>query len=445
MDKILKHKRELKVLSEKLSAIVDAEGDRTSEEITESNAILDQIDELSAKIETLERAEKTRASLSDNVETTAVDDSEVRSPKIESVQPEPFKSLGEWMQAIAAEDMPPDLRLGGATVANWRRRFRELRAGTPSGSSEAIPSEGGFLVKTDQSSEVLKRVHEAGILANRCRRLQISSDANTIKIPGVDESSRADGSRFGGVRGYWVDEADQVTSSKPKFRLIQLTLNKLAALYYATDEVLQDAALLESLASDAFVQEMAFKLDDAIYNGDGSGKPLGVLNANALVSVTKETGQAATTIEYENIAKMYSRLWARSRSNAVWYANQDIIPQILTMSLAVGTGGVPVYLPANGAAGRPFDTLMGLPIIFNEFSATLGTVGDIALLDLSQYFIAEKGGIQTAQSIHLRFDYNEQVFRWVYRIDGQPAWNTALTPFKGTNTQSPYIVVATRS
>jgi HK97 family phage major capsid protein len=80
-----------------------------------------------------------------------------------------------------------------------------------------------------------------------------------------------------------------------------------------------------------------------------------------------------------------------------------------------------------------------------EYCATLGTVGDLVLADMSQYAVIEKGGLQQATSIHVAFVTDETAFRAVYRLDGQPKWRTPLTPFKGSNTLSPFVTLATRS
>jgi HK97 family phage major capsid protein len=151
-------------------------------------------------------------------------------------------------------------------------------------------------------------------------------------------------------------------------------------------------------------------------------------------------------VVYENVLNMWSRMWARSRANAVWLVNQDVEPQLYTMALNVGTGGAPVYLPAAGASAAPYATLFGRPVIHVEYCATMGTTGDILLMDFSQYALADKGGIQSAMSMHVNFLYDETVFRFVYRVDGQPLWNAALTPASGSaNTLSPYVALATRS
>ena len=361
-------------------------------------------------------------------------------PDVESAQAHPKKqerkweSFGQFLMAVQRASMP-----GGYVDP----RLMEQRA---TGLNEGVPSDGGFLVQQDFVSELFNRTYSMGEIVRRCRRFPISSNANGLKMNAVAETSRAAGSRWGGIRGYWKAEGAVKTASAPEFRQITLDLKKLAVRVYATDELLQDAAALESVVSQGASEEIMYMTEDAVVNGTGAGQPLGIMNAVAKVSVAKETNQAATTLVYENVLKMWSRLWARSRPNAVWLINQDVEPELYTMALNVGTGGAPVYLPAAGASAAPYATLFGRPVIPVEYCATLGTSGDIILADFSQYALADKGGIQSAMSMHVNFLYDETVFRFVYRVDGQPLWNAALTPATGsTNTLSPFVVLDTRS
>jgi len=287
--------------------------------------------------------------------------------------------------------------------------------------------------------------HETGLLTSRVRRVPVSANANGLTMNAVAETDRATGSRWGGVRAYWREEAGTVTATMPKFRTMKLQLNSLMGLCYATDELLADTTALGSIIQQAFSEEFAFLLDDAIIRGSGNGQPQGILISGAFVSVAKEAGQAAATIYWENVLKMWARLWARSRTNAVWYIHQDILPQLATMAFPIGVGGVPVYLPATGAAGSMYSTLFGRPIIEIEHAAALGTQGDIMLLDLSQYLMIDKAGLDAAQSIHVRFIYGENTFRFVLRTDGQALWNLPLTLNNSSNTVSPFVVLDTRA
>jgi hypothetical protein len=51
---------------------------------------------------------------------------------------------------------------------------------------------------------------------------------------------------------------------------------------------------------------------------------------------------------------MWSRMWSRSRKNAVWLINQDCEPQLNQLGQAVGTGGRSVYLPPGGLSAAPY-------------------------------------------------------------------------------------------
>jgi len=173
--------------------------------------------------------------------------------------------------------------------------------------------------------------------------------------------------------------------------------------------------------------------------------PLGILKSPALITVPKTASQTADTVTFNNVLDMWSRCRARNRINAAWYINQEIEPQLSKMSFTIGTEGVPVYLPAGGASVTGYSTLFGRPVIPIEQAAALGDLGDIMLLDLNEYLLIDKGGINAASSIHVRFLYDESVFRFIYRVDGQPKRKKPLTPYKGASTLSPFIVLAERA
>lgn len=342
-----------------------------------------------------------------------------------------FRSLGEQMMAVYRASQP------GARSIDTRLTTRAA-----SGLNETNPSDGGFLVQKDFVGDLLKRAYDTGILASKIRKISISTNANGLKINAIDEDSRKNGSRYGGIQTYWEGEADQITGSKPKFRQIELSLKKLTGLCYVTDELMQDAHALETVIKQAFADEFGFKLDDAILGGSGAGQPLGILKSKALVEVQKEAGQT-DKICVENITKMYSRLPSKSKTKAVWFINPEIEPSLYTLKI----GETPVYVPAGGLSAKPYGTLLGLPVIPIEHCSELGETGDIILVDLDEYLGIDKGGngIDTASSIHVRFLYDENVFRFIFRFDGQPLWNKACAPYKGAASISPFVALAKRN
>jgi HK97 family phage major capsid protein len=350
----------------------------------------------------------------------------------------PYESLGEFLRDVRNAEIP-----GGRV----NKRLHETRAA--SGLSEAVPSDGGYTVQSDFATQLIEDAYKTGKLAPLCNTFELSTNSNRIEINGIDETSRATGSRWGGIRGYWLDEAAEKTKSAPKFRKIKLKLNKLIGLCYATDELLEDSSMLEGVIRRGFASEFGFLIDDSIINGTGVGQPLGIINAGCLVTQAKESGQSAATIVYENLINMWSRLLPGSEQNAVWLYNKDCLPQLATMSVD-GSGNSPIFQVGTGAAsagsrGPVPATIFGRPAFPMEQCQTLGTAGDIYLADFSNYVLARKGGVQAAMSIHVRFIYDESVFRFVVRLDGQPAHSSAITPFKGSNSLSAFINLATRS
>lgn len=363
--------------------------------------------------------------------------------------PQKFASFAEQLQAVARAEKGGfvDPRLVGE-----RSNGTIIQAGA-TGMSESIGPDGGFLVQTDFAGTLMQNMWDQGEITSRIRRITVGPNSNGITMNGIDEVSRANGSRWGGVQSFWTAEAGLKTASQPRFKKIKMELDKLTALVYATDELLQDTDALQSYLSQVVQDEMDFRVEDAIINGAGAGAPLGILNSGALITVAKDTSQASGTLLSSNFAKMWARLPPRSRANAVWLINSDVEPLLWALYMPIknvaGTenvGGIatPIVFSPPGTNGNQYGTLMGRPVIPVEYCAALNTPGDIILADLSQYLGIDKGGMTTDSSIHVRFIYDETVFRFVYRFNGQPIFTTPVTPYRGNTIQSPFVVLGSR-
>lgn len=434
MKTLTQYREDLVALREK-SAQVDAKAtnenrDLNEQEIAYKSEVQDRIDAIYKIVSTMERDSAQAALLEKPEEPKTVEKNKKMNIEAfeEKGKRDRFSSLGEQISAIMQAGSP-----GGKT---------DPRLYNATGLNETTPSDGGFLVQTDFSQELIKQVWETAKIARLCRKVTISGNANSTVINGLDETSRATGSRYGGIRGYWAAEAGEKTASKPKFRNIELNLKKLIGLCYATDEVLADASQLEGIIREGFVSEFGFLLDDAIINGTGAGQPLGILNSGCLVTTAQETSQGAKTIVPLNVLKMWSSLFADSRQSAVWLINQELEPYLHSMRWTDSNSIWPVYLPPGGFSGSPYGTLFGRPVIPCEQCQAPDTKGDFYLGDFSNgYILAEKGGIQSDMSIHVRFVYDESLFRFVMRVDGQPVRASALSPYKGTASSLSHFVV----
>jgi HK97 family phage major capsid protein len=342
-----------------------------------------------------------------------------------------FRSLGEFASCVRNA-------VGGQGADP---RLRVLAAAPTTQSQEAVGADGGYLVPPDFRTNILQKVQgEDSLLALTDQQ---TTTGNSITLP-IDDTTPWQAT--GGVQVYWESEGGVMTQSKVALQSNVIRANKLSALVPVTDELLEDSSSLSSYLSRKVPDKMTYKINDAILNGSGAGKPIGIFGAAATVTQTKEGAQVADTVVYNNIVKMWSRMYAPLRRKAVWIVNQDIEPQLATMTVpaAAGVSG-PAYLPPGGLAASPNGTLMGRPIIYSEAAAAVGDVGDIALVDFSQYLsLTKTGGIKSDVSIHLWFDYGLTAFRFTMRVGGQPWWPSAITRAKSALPLSFAVVLEAR-
>jgi HK97 family phage major capsid protein len=337
----------------------------------------------------------------------------------------PFKNIADNFNAIKAFET--------SKGRQEHPRLKALKAIT--GGGEAVPSDGGFLLDPELSAEFLKPVHADGPFASKARKLSTAKLYGWIN--GVNETSRVNGSRWGGVLGYRVAEGDSITASKPAFRRINWELKKYVAAVYSTDELLADAPLFNSIAAQAVREEIGFMLEDDIVNGTGVGGPLGLLQSPARIDVTRLD---ANLIQHADILKMWQRLSPPLRGGAAWFINSEAEPQLDALTFTSGTTGI--LSPYVSYSPDGVMKIKGRPVYVSEHCAALGTKGDIFLANMGEYYLFEhSAGQQLASSIHVAFLTDQSVFRVTYRVDGLSSWASALTPYKGTNTQSPFIAL----
>ena len=306
---------------------------------------------------------------------------------------------------------------------------------------EGQGDQGGFLVPEEFRAQIMMLALEDAIIRPRATIIPMTRE--TMAIPTVRDTSHAS-TVHGGVRAYWTPENTASTASEPTFSQARLNAEKLAGHTQLSMELNEDSAIaIEALLTQMYGNAVAYFEDDAFITGTGAGQPTGILNAAALVTVAKETSQAASTIVWENVVKMFARMLPQSMGNAVWIANNDTIPQLATMSLSVGTGGSAIWLQ-NGQGALP-TSILGRPIIYTEKAETLGTAGDLYLADIRQYLIGDRRSLMIANSPHFAFTSDQMTWKFTHRVAGRPWLDSALTPRNGTNTLSPFVNLATRA
>lgn len=370
---------------------------------------------------------------------------ETATESIEVIDPK-YQSFGEFIKDVILAGRDSDegaerrLQQRGHKVEGGMDVERRAAAG----ASEAVMADGGFLLQPDWANTILQRAYQESAVLRRCNTWTVQK--NAIKIPAIDETSRTDGNRFGGARGYWMNEADTLTGSKPRIRNMELYPKKLGVLCYETSELMDDLGALQQYVITILGKEVAFKVTDAIILGDGAGKPQGIMNSPALISIARSSGNV---IAATDVLGMLKRFWVGSRTDKngytidgnladgpkpAWFCHSDTVDQLAQCVIAVGGGGSLAFL-----LNPETMNMMSFPVIPIEQCLSLGTKGDLILADLNEYQLAWRNPGQLDVSMHVKFTNDEQALRLIVRVDGQGGWSTPVTPMNGTNTQSPFV------
>lgn len=339
-----------------------------------------------------------------------------------------------------------DFAMSVMAAGQGRGIDQRLQAALSTYGSEGVGADGGFAVPPDFRQTIADMVTGEESLFGRCDASPTSS--NSVTVP-VDETTPWGTT---GVRVYSRAEAAAMTQSKPALKEITVRLNEIYALVPLTDELIEDAPLMARLVATKAAEAMDFAITNYIINGTGAGQPLGIMNAPCLVTVGKESSQAADTVHAKNIRKMYSRMPARARSQAVWLCHSDVESALMELGFQIGnpeqnsfTGGVPLFVPPGGLSANPYSTLLGRPVITTEACGAIGDLGDIIFAYLPGYFLPYKaGGIRSDVSMHLWFDQATTAFRWTFRLGGQPWLSAAISRKNGSNTLSHFITLEAR-
>lgn len=449
MNRLQKLLARLAELKDQAGALTDAASE-AGRDLTDAEAR--QVDELLAEAEAMTPQIDRERRLVALAETTASSGNRRSAPQQPSTAPSALEG-----QHVAAPHLTQDIRnrWEWPTVQAYARAVRDAAGGRvdprlinapTTYGAEQSGADGGFAVPPDFRATIMSLITGEGSWLSQVDAMP--TDSNSITIP-VDEDPQWGSSS--GIRVYTRAEAGDYNASKPLVRQWKTDLTTIYAFVPMTDELLEDAPLLQNMLTTKAAEKIDFKINDLILNGIGGANPLGILNSPSVVNVAAEGSQTAATINQANILKMWSRCAAPQRASAVWLINQDCEPQIHALGQVISSvsgtavSGAPMFMAPGGMVSAPNGTLLGRPIVVTEACQTLGTRGDIVLAYLKGYGAAYKSsGLKSDVSMHLYFDSGHTAFRWSFRFGGQPWLSTPIARKNGSNTLSHFVALANR-
>lgn len=280
-------------------------------------------------------------------------------------------------------------------------------------SPATYSSSGGYLVPPEISSELIVLREQAAVVRSLCSA--VSVDSSSIQIAAVTS----------GTQAQWVAELATKPSQDMTFGQVTANVFTAAGLGIISNQLLQDARTsIDSLIISDLAKRLATLEEVAFLNGDGSGKPTGILNTSgvnstSLTSTTVPDLLDAITDAIVNVQTnyqgnpshilMHPRTWAR-----IVKARESTSPS----TYLIGAGET--SFGRRGSDALPGGELFGLPVVLTKNMPTnLGTGTNesrVIVGNFGEGLILDRQGITVDQSPHVYFSTNQTVFRAEERV-----------------------------
>jgi HK97 family phage major capsid protein len=341
---------------------------------------------------------------------------------------DPRRTFGKFLLAVRTGDQKAIEEMGGRW-ADWDGGVAQKAA-----LNTNVGVQGGYVVPEEFQTQLLLLTAEMSVVESRATKIPMAT--RVVNIPALDvvtAPAAGDTAFFGGLTATWTEEAAAMTEKEPAFKQIELKAHELSGYTLASNALLADEAIgLEALLQRLLSDAISWYKDYAFLRGSGVGKPLGVLNANALISITRA---ANSSFNLADAAGMLGRLLpGGDERTIVWAMHPTVYTKMVQM-----VGGQNLVFMLNDVTRKPRVTLFGYPVERTEKLPALNTLGDVLLLDLRHYLVGDRQQIEIAYSDHYRFTNNQGTWRFVARCDGQPWLRSAITLADGSNTLSPFV------
>jgi HK97 family phage major capsid protein len=348
-------------------------------------------------------------------------------------------NFGDWLhhaiKAVTGKGREP-MEAADYLEKEYRQSVYQQKAAL--GESSGVT--GGYTVPTQFADQIQLLMAEDTFVRPRAFVQPMASAVMAIPYLDVTTAQPAGVSAFyGGMQAAWTAEAQTRTEYEPQFKQLELRPWELSAYSVSSNVLLQDSAIgLEKFLMTLFAKVIGWTEEYAFLQGNGAGKPLGMLTCPALITTVRTT---AGKIKYADVANLISRILPSSFARAIWVAHPYDLVDLVQLQDA---GGRVVWVNAlGGATEKVPGYLFGRPVFISEKVPTYGTQGDLSLVDPGLYVIGDRMALEVAASEHVNFLKNQMTWRIVERVDGRPWVEKAITLADGSSTVSPFVTIAT--
>ena len=264
-------------------------------------------------------------------------------------------------------------------------------------------TEGGYTVPDEFERQLIDGLNDENIMRGLVHIIRTGSGQH--KIPVVASHGA----------GSWVEEEQTIPESDDAFTQVTLSAHKFATMIRVSRELLNDSAFdIAGYIALEFVRRAGAAEEDAIINGDGSHKPIGLLHATlgAQVGVTAASASAITSDE---LIDLQHSLKSSYRRKACWIMNDATISALRKLKDGQGQ-----YIWQPGIKEGAPDMLFNQRVLMSNYMPLIGSGNKVILYgDYSYYWLAEREG-RTLERLNELYAVTDQVgFKMTERLDGR--------------------------
>jgi HK97 family phage major capsid protein len=351
--------------------------------------------------------------------------------------------LGKFFQLVAGAQTVDRQRHEGAI----RKEFGPEYAVYKTAMAEDSGVVGGYLVPPELSYELMDTVEEFAFFRRLAHVVPMKTRTLDLSIPDITTAYAAGVSPFlAGIKMQWGGFITLTPETEPQWRQVELCAWPLTGLCYASNTLLADAPALDGWVRNEFARAVAWYEDYACFQGVGSGQPLGVINCQAAMQVTRAGGAGSSTVALADIGNMSNSLMPSSWERACWVVHPSTWLKLIQIG-GTGSPSFQINQPMSEAGWRdgirPYGVMNGLPMYVSEKVATLGSTGDVVLMDPYMYLLGHRYDLLLDFSRYEPTSYakNQGVFRIWHRGDGQPKISGPVTLQDAKTQVSPFVLL----
>jgi HK97 family phage major capsid protein len=266
-----------------------------------------------------------------------------------------------------------------------------MKASTMVSTSDPL---GGYTIPQDFRLPVLDLPPEPPSVTDRVT--MVPAPTGEITMP---KSVQTDENEFGGMTGQWINEAGLKPKTDTQFEQEQITAHEYAMHTQISHRLLSRSPIgMENWVTTKGRQVCINALDNAIISGDGNGKPLGFLETSGIRQVARNT---VSEINYEDLVNLKYGLRPNHRARGIFVVNDSILQ---ALELKKDNDDRPLFTAST--ANGIYDRLVGYQYVSSTRMPDLGVEGDIAFIDLSEYYLAMEEDIVVKRSDDYAFVNN---------------------------------------